>query len=115
LELARQKVNSFILVVALGVVIIVIPKGHGALNQLQLTLVALLGSDIDVAVWNAQVTSWDLAHSRLVIHDDIWFLTLAVQHASLFDHCITEKLMLLLNPFDRFRAQDHLFLILLYY
>lgn len=61
------------------------------------------------------MTSWDLTHSRLVIHDDIWFLSLAVLFALLFDHCIAEKLMLLLNPFDRFRAQDHLFLILLYY
>lgn len=87
-----------------------VPKGHGALNQLQLTLVALLGGDIDVAVRNAQVASWDLAHSRLVIYDDITsiidigLLTLAVLHASLFDHGITEKLMLLLNPFDRLRA-----------
>jgi len=87
LELARKKVDSFGLVAALAVV----PKGHGALNELQLTLVALLGSDIDGAVCNARVTSWDLTYSRLVIHDDInlMVLSLTVLYASLFDHCIT--------------------------
>ena len=87
LELARKKVDSVGLVAALAVV----PKGHGALNELQLTLVALLGSDIDGAVCSAHVTSWDLTYSRLVIHDDInlVMLSLTVLYASLFDHCIT--------------------------